>query len=325
MAVPYHTHTFEIPIATKDDVIAGVSTEKALTPSSVGTAASMNIEDFATAEQGKRADEAILPSDLAAVATSGDYNDLKNRPVIGNAASHDASDFATAGQGRKADSALQPADVKSAAHHEASEFATAAQGAKADTGLQPADVKSAAHHDASDFATAAQGQKADSAVQPGSLKGLAYKDKVTVADIDAVGSPNATTFLAGDGKWSMLGGTVFKASSQQRFQYGISRGQSVSFKATSQGCMVNAFIILDHAINFQISVTMYVGFPSGAVASAGSCTIHPSSTGQPQQVTVVGVVPNLIPGQAYSVYLQVECGTPSASDTFSYNLAGACV
>lgn len=136
MAVPYHTHTFEIPTATKDDVIAGVATDKAVTPSSLGSSAAKNVEDYATAEQGRRADSAVQPGDLAKVATTGEYGDLKDRPALGSAASHAETDFATAQQGSVADTALQPGDVGSAAAHDAGDFATAAQGAKADTAVQ---------------------------------------------------------------------------------------------------------------------------------------------------------------------------------------------
>jgi len=48
---------------------------------------------------------------LAAVAASGSYTDLSNKPVLGSAAAHSATDFATAAQGAKADSALQSSDI----------------------------------------------------------------------------------------------------------------------------------------------------------------------------------------------------------------------
>lgn len=48
---------------------------------------------------------------LAAVATSGSYNDLSGKPTLGTAAATDASAYATAAQGTKADSALQPASM----------------------------------------------------------------------------------------------------------------------------------------------------------------------------------------------------------------------
>lgn len=48
-------------------------------------------------------------SSLAAVATSGAYNDLSGKPTLGTAAAQNTSAFATAAQGTTADSALQPA------------------------------------------------------------------------------------------------------------------------------------------------------------------------------------------------------------------------
>lgn len=68
-----------------------------------------------------------LKAELAAVATSGSYNDLEGRPALGTAAAKNVDDFASAAQGAKADTALQGG----------SQFATAAQGAKADSAVQP--------------------------------------------------------------------------------------------------------------------------------------------------------------------------------------------
>ena len=48
---------------------------------------------------------------LATVATTGNYNDLSNKPTLGTAAAADTTDFATAAQGEKADTALQPGDL----------------------------------------------------------------------------------------------------------------------------------------------------------------------------------------------------------------------
>lgn len=57
---------------------------------------------------------AVQPGDLATVATTGDYGDLLNKPVLGTAAAADTTDFATAAQGTKADTAVQPEDMTSA-------------------------------------------------------------------------------------------------------------------------------------------------------------------------------------------------------------------
>jgi len=131
---------------------------------------------------------------LAAVAASGSYTDLSNKPVLGSAAAHSATDFATAAQGAKADSALQSSDIgvsvqahganldwlaanlsnagkalvddaDASAQRATLGLATvAATGSYTDLSNKPA-LGSAAAHSATDFATAAQGAKADTALQ----------------------------------------------------------------------------------------------------------------------------------------------------------------
>jgi hypothetical protein len=48
----------------------------------LGTAATTDASAYATAAQGAKADTAIQSADLAAVATSGDYDDLSNKPTV---------------------------------------------------------------------------------------------------------------------------------------------------------------------------------------------------------------------------------------------------
>lgn len=62
MAVPYHTHSFEIPSATKDEVEAGVRADVAATPASLGSAASKDISYFATSIEGGKANTAVQPT-----------------------------------------------------------------------------------------------------------------------------------------------------------------------------------------------------------------------------------------------------------------------
>src|SRR5690606_21608045 len=81
----------------------------------LGSAAAASTTDFATAAQGSAADSAVQPGDLAAVATSGDYDDLSDKPTLGTAAAADSSDFATASQGTLANSAVQPGDLATVA------------------------------------------------------------------------------------------------------------------------------------------------------------------------------------------------------------------
>ena len=73
-----------IPAAqVNSDWNANSGVEQILNKPTLGTAAAADTTDFATAAQGSKADTAVQPADLATVATSGDYNDLLNKPTIG--------------------------------------------------------------------------------------------------------------------------------------------------------------------------------------------------------------------------------------------------
>ena len=73
-----------IPAAqVNSDWNATSGVEQILNKPTLGTAAAADTTDFATAAQGSKADTAVQPADLATVATSGDYNDLLNKPTIG--------------------------------------------------------------------------------------------------------------------------------------------------------------------------------------------------------------------------------------------------
>lgn len=116
--------------------------------------------DYATAAQGTLADSAIQSGDLATVATTGDYDDLSNKPTLGTASAEDTSAFATAAQGTLADSATQPGDLGTAAAEDVGYFATAAQGSTADstaTGLSNHIGDSSDAHDASAISVADSG------------------------------------------------------------------------------------------------------------------------------------------------------------------------
>lgn len=66
---------------------------------------------FVTALAG----DIVQPGDLATVATSGDYDDLSNKPTLGTAAAQNTTAFATAAQGALADTATQPGDLATVA------------------------------------------------------------------------------------------------------------------------------------------------------------------------------------------------------------------
>lgn len=71
------------PLTTKQAIDAQVPPKisSAIGALNLGSASQAQVEDFATAVQGANADSAVQPSDLAAVATSGDYEDLDNKPT----------------------------------------------------------------------------------------------------------------------------------------------------------------------------------------------------------------------------------------------------
>lgn len=68
MPLPYHTHIFKLEPATKEEVKEGVLESKALAPSSVGSAAAYDVGYFATAAQGKKADDAVAKRDIGTLA-----------------------------------------------------------------------------------------------------------------------------------------------------------------------------------------------------------------------------------------------------------------
>lgn len=70
------------PIAIGVGGTGATTSAQARTNLGLGTAAVEAASAFATAAQGTKADTAIQPADLASVATSGDYNDLSNKPTI---------------------------------------------------------------------------------------------------------------------------------------------------------------------------------------------------------------------------------------------------
>ena len=65
-------------IATNTSAITSINT----TIGGYGNIVTHNVSEFATASQGEKADTAVQPADLATVATTGDYDDLIDKPTI---------------------------------------------------------------------------------------------------------------------------------------------------------------------------------------------------------------------------------------------------
>jgi len=58
MTIPQHSHKFEIPVASRQDIIEGTAVDKAVVPAGLGSAAAAAVKDFASAAQGVKADNA---------------------------------------------------------------------------------------------------------------------------------------------------------------------------------------------------------------------------------------------------------------------------
>ena len=93
------------------------------------------------------------PNTLATVATTGEYSDLLSKPTLGTAAATASTDYATSAQGIKADTATQPGDLAT----------VATSGSYNDLTDQPT-LGTAAATDATAYATAVQGATADAAL-----------------------------------------------------------------------------------------------------------------------------------------------------------------
>lgn len=70
------------PLASQAEAEAGTNADKAMTPLTTAQAITAIASPlFATSAQGAKADTAVQPGDLAAVATSGSYEDLTSKPL----------------------------------------------------------------------------------------------------------------------------------------------------------------------------------------------------------------------------------------------------
>lgn len=85
------------PTASQAEAEAGVDPLKAMTPLTTKQAvAYQGAVLFASSAQGSLADTAVQPEDLSTVATTGDYDDLINKPVLQDATSVESRAWAIA-------------------------------------------------------------------------------------------------------------------------------------------------------------------------------------------------------------------------------------
>ena len=111
---------------------------------------------------------------LATVATSGDYDDLTNKPTLGTAAATASTAYATAAQGTTADNALAASAVSTFG-------GTLIDDADAAAARSTLGLGSAAITASTAYATAAQGATADSALQAETITLATLKSTVAAS------------------------------------------------------------------------------------------------------------------------------------------------
>ena len=160
MAIPYHTHRFTIPQASKADVKDGTRTDVALVPASVGSAAASQATDFATAAQGAKADTALQPGDIGSNITG---------PI---------SQFVDNGF---------PNHQSGKAYGQGS-YVRYVTGGGSRVYRSKIANNTAIPTDANSW-------------EP--IGDLAFRSSLNVTDINASGNPDETTYLRGNGEWSL--------------------------------------------------------------------------------------------------------------------------
>ncbi|UXN03114.1 phage tail protein [Bartonella sp. HY406] len=182
MAVPYHTHNFELPAATKQEVVAGIAVDKVVVPASLGSAAVEDVSAFATSEQGLKADRAVNP----------------DRKIIAGNGLQGGGDFSEDRTLNLSEATLNALDK---ANDAASRFLILSPGRGLTGGGTLSDRSIEFSLNSSSLAAIA---KAQTSVQPADLGALASKSKIVVADITASGTANNASFLRGDGSWATI-------------------------------------------------------------------------------------------------------------------------
>lgn len=168
----------------------------------LGTAAAADTTDFATAAQGTTADSAVQPGDLAAVATSGSYTDLTDKPSI-PAAQVNADWDAVSGVSQILNKPSLAPVATSGLYTDLTGKPTlatvATTGSYIDLTNKPI-LGTAAAANTTDFATAAQGATADSAVQPTrTINGHALDSDVILTATDVGAQPAGSYATAAQG------------------------------------------------------------------------------------------------------------------------------
>ena len=173
----------------------------------LGTASAQNVGYFATASQGLLASTALQPAAIGSTVQAYSAALAGTTASFTTALLSKLNGIATGATANQTDAYLL-----SRANHTGTQAATtitglatvATSGAYADLTGKPA-LFSGAYADLTGKPTLFSGAYADLTGKP-TLGALAAKDQIAVADINATGTPSATTYLRGDGSWGTPSG-----------------------------------------------------------------------------------------------------------------------
>ena len=280
----------------------------------LGTAAATDASAYATAAQGAKADTAVQPASLATVATSGNYNDLTNKP-----APFDPGTLAAvATTGSYTDLIDKPTiptltsqltnDSGFIAGGDVPTFQVKSNWTETDIGSaayiqNKPTLGTAAATDASAYATAAQGTKADSAVQTvqssdGSLALTRTGNDIDIIVATAGSTTNLQAEVRNETGATLVKGTVVYITGGAGNKALVSKALATS-DATSAGTfgMVTADIPNNHngyvTITGKISGLNTSTYPEGTVlylsptVAGGYTNVKPQA---PNHIVYVGTV-----------------------------------
>lgn len=220
MAIPYHTHLFEIPSATRQDIVAGVAVDKVVVPAVLGSAAVENVSAFATAEQGAKADRALSAERkiIAGDGLSGGGNLSEDRTIslddeilktfervketVSSRVVINTGPGLIGGGNLTRDITIDLSQETILALVKAEESVPAGRKVTSGQGLAGGGTLDEDIRLELDDITLELIRKIRTAVQKTEVGALGFKDKVSVRDIAATTKPTAETFLRGDGAWA---------------------------------------------------------------------------------------------------------------------------
>jgi len=233
MAVPFHTHNFELPVADAADIEAGVATDKVVVPATLGTAATKDTSAFATAAQGAKAD-AAAPATRQVIAGAG----LQGGGALSGNVTLSLTANVQAAITKAAKAANEDNEIKTGQYLSGGGFLG---DSLIEIELSPAGELAL--------------ERGLSSIQDEDLGALAKKDKITISDIQATGTASASQFLRGDGTWAQPTGGGGSSWNGGIITGDINSRHSNAYRLSSGSANTSAAILHKNETDFYILLT----------------------------------------------------------------------